>query len=187
MLQDNEVINNSFEGTRLLYPVFKAEKHAECRVRPHDIVESYVYEALQRFDLKYEKKCKINNCRLELDLVIKHDRFFYPIELKPDLSSKKLMGRAVAQASSYASIIEQPVFIGPINYTSKRIYEHDRVAAVAGNFNVGFMCFDQSNFKLTIAERHIMHIDEAFGITKNKMYFVTWQGSKKTPHEVKPK
>jgi hypothetical protein len=32
-----------------------------------------------------------------------------------------------------------------------------------------------------------MHIDEAFGITKNKMYFVTWQGSKKTPHEVKQK
>jgi len=177
MLQDNEVINNSFEGARPLYPVFETEKDAECSV----------YEALERFKLRYDKQYTLKSKKLRLDLVIKHDGLCYPIEVKPDLSSKKLMGKAVAQASSYASVIKQPVFIGPINYTSKRIYEHDRVAAVAGNFNVGFMCFDQSNFKLTIAERHIMHIDEAFGITKNKMYFVTWQGSKKTPHEVKQK
>ena len=80
MLQDNEVINNSFEGARPLYPVFEAEKDAECSV----------YEALERFKLEYKKQYTLKSKKLRLDLVIKHDGFCYPIEVKPDLSSKKL-------------------------------------------------------------------------------------------------
>jgi len=144
---------------------------------------SFLIKRIERSGFPYREEYILKPSRLRLDLVVKVENDFLPIEIKKSLVTASLFSQAVAQAHSYANEIKRPVFIGPLLARSHQQVNNLKFANVlAGRLNVGIIWCGSYNLDFYLGEKPILKFNEHFKRTEISLQHLLYReahGSKR--------
>ena len=128
---------------------------------------SFLIKRIERSGFPYREEYTLKPSRLRLDLVVKVEDEYLPVEIKKSLVTASLFSQAVAQAHSYANEIKRPVFIGPLLARSHQQVNNLKFANVlAGRLNVGIIWCGSYNLDFYLGEKPILKFNERFKRTE---------------------
>ena len=151
--------------------------------------KNFIISNLKYHDALFEEY-KIKDFKIRLDLVVKFDDLYLPVEVKRKLYEASHVAAAIAQAHSYAEIIKRPVFIGPIIHDQRSNVFANQISfakVIAARMNVGFVeyyKYDNSfEFNLGLSgstSGSVISINQYGQFRKNEKRFIyrTAKGSK---------